>query len=64
MLTQWSQVGKCLLECKTEVYVLYKRGWSNQRTGSRNRRDGALQVKRLHNILAPNGACQERSVDL
>jgi len=23
-----------------------------------------LQVKRLQNILAPNGTCQERSVDL
>jgi hypothetical protein len=38
MLTQWGQVRKCLLKSKMEVYILYKRVWSGQRTGSRNRR--------------------------
>jgi hypothetical protein len=36
MLTQRSLVHKCLLKSKTEVYILYKRVWSNQETGSRN----------------------------
>jgi hypothetical protein len=42
MLTQRSQVCKCLLKSKMEVYILYKRGWSDQRTRSRNRRGGAI----------------------
>jgi hypothetical protein len=41
MLTWQSQVSKCLLKSKTEVYILYKRVWSDQRTGSRNERGGA-----------------------
>jgi len=57
MLTQRSQVHKCLLKSKTKVYILYKRVWSDQRTGSRNRGGRALQMKRLQNILAPKGAC-------
>jgi hypothetical protein len=51
MLTQRSQARKCLLKSKTEVYILYKRVWSDQRTGSRNRGGRALQVKRLQNIF-------------
>jgi len=38
---QLSQVHKYLLKSKMEVYILYKRVWSDQRTGSRNRRGGA-----------------------
>jgi hypothetical protein len=41
MLTQWSQVHKCLLKPKMEVYILYKGVWSDQETGSRNERGGA-----------------------
>ena len=41
MLTQRSQVRKCLLKSKTEVYILYKRVWSDQETGSRNEGGGA-----------------------
>ena len=43
MLKWWSQVRKCLLilKSKTEVYILYKRFWSDQETGSRNERGGA-----------------------
>jgi len=29
MLTQRSQVRKCLFKSKMEVYILYKRGWSD-----------------------------------
>jgi hypothetical protein len=56
MLMQRSQVRKCLFNPKTEVYIQKRIGLSDQRTGSRNRGGGgALQVKRLHNILAPKG---------
>jgi hypothetical protein len=41
ILTQRSQVCKCLLKSKTEVYMLYKRVWSDQETGSRNERSKA-----------------------
>ncbi len=35
MLTQRSQVRKCLLKSKTEVYIQGKMAWSDQRSGSR-----------------------------
>jgi hypothetical protein len=35
MLMQWSQVCKCLLKSKMEVYIQRRIGWSDQRTGSR-----------------------------
>jgi hypothetical protein len=35
-----SLVCKCLLKSKTEVYRLYKRVWSDQETGSRNKEGG------------------------
>jgi hypothetical protein len=38
MLTQRSQVRKCLLKSKSEVYIQYRIGWSDQRTGSRIKR--------------------------
>ena len=41
MLTWQSLVHKCLLESKTEVYILYKRVKTDQETGSRNERGGA-----------------------
>jgi hypothetical protein len=41
MLTQQSLVRKCILKSKMEVYILYKRVWSDQETGSRNERGGA-----------------------
>jgi hypothetical protein len=41
MLTQQSLVCKCLLKSKMEVYILYKRVWSNQETRSRNEGGGA-----------------------
>ncbi len=41
MLMRESQVRKCLLKSKMEVYILYKRVWSDQETGSRNERGGA-----------------------
>jgi hypothetical protein len=40
-LTQQNLVHKCLLKSKTEVYILYKRVWSDQETGSRNEGGGA-----------------------
>jgi hypothetical protein len=55
-LTRQSLVRKCLLKSKMEVYMLYKRIWSNQETGSRNKGVGQLQVKLLENILVPSGA--------
>ena len=36
-----SLVCKCLLKSKTEVYRLYKRVWSDQETGTRNKGGGA-----------------------
>ncbi len=71
MLTQPSQVHKCLLKSKTRVYIQRKTAWSDQRsgsrirggeasnwrTGSRIKRGGALQVKKLQNILAPRALC-------
>jgi hypothetical protein len=45
MLMQQSQVCKCLLKSKTEVYILYKIVWSDQETGSRNERGGATLSK-------------------
>ncbi len=42
MLTWWSLVRKCLLKSKTEVYILNKRVWSDQETGSWNERGGAM----------------------
>ncbi len=41
MLMWRSLVHKCLLESKIEVYILYKRDWSDQETGSRNEGSGA-----------------------
>jgi hypothetical protein len=41
MLTWWSLVRKCLLKSKTEVYILYKRVWSDQETESTNEGGGA-----------------------
>ncbi len=41
MLMQWSLVRKCLLKSQMEVYILYKRVWSDQGTGSRNEGGGA-----------------------
>ncbi len=41
MLMRRSLVHKCLLKSKTEVYILYKRVWSDQETGSRNEGGGA-----------------------
>ncbi len=41
MLTRWSLVRKYLLKSKTEVYILYKRVWSDQETRSRNQGGGA-----------------------
>jgi len=41
MLTQQSLVHKCLFKSKMEVYILYKRVWSDQETGSRNEGGGA-----------------------
>jgi hypothetical protein len=38
ILTQQSQVCKCLLKSKMEVYIQYRKGRSDQRTGSRNRK--------------------------
>jgi len=35
-----SLVHKCLLKSKTEVYIMYKRVWSDQETGSRNEGGG------------------------
>ncbi len=40
-LTQRSLVRKCLLKSKMEVYILYKRVWSDQEIGSRNEGGGA-----------------------
>jgi hypothetical protein len=71
MLTQQSQVHKCLLKSKTRAYIQRKMAWSDQRngsriwgggasdwrTGSRIKRGGALQVKKLLNILAPKALC-------
>ena len=41
MLMRQSLVCKCLLKSKTEVYILYKRVWYDQETGSRNEGGGA-----------------------
>ncbi len=41
MLTWQSLVHKCLLKSKMEVYILYKRVWSDQETRSRNEGGGA-----------------------
>jgi len=35
MLTQRSQVRKCLLKSKTQVYIQRNIGWSDQRSRSR-----------------------------
>ncbi len=40
-LTRQSLVCKCLLMSKMEVYILYKRVWSDQETQSRNEGGGA-----------------------
>ncbi len=40
-LTRWNLVRKYLLKSKIEVYILYKRVWSDQETGSRNEGGGA-----------------------
>ncbi len=39
-LTRRSLVRKCLLKSKTEVYILYKRVWSDQETVSRKEGGG------------------------
>ena len=56
MLTRRSLVHKCLLKSQMEVYILYKRVWSDQGTGSRNEGGGATSSDAAKNILAPNGA--------
>ncbi len=72
MLMQWSQVRKWLLKSKMRVYIQRNMAWSYQRsgsriwgggasdwiTGSRIKGGGALQVKKLLNILAPRALCQ------
>jgi hypothetical protein len=72
MLTQRSQVCKCLLKSKTRVYIQRNIAWYYQRsgsriwgggasdwiTGSRIKGGGALQVKKLLTILAPRVLCQ------
>jgi len=45
MLTQRSQVLKCFIKSKTEVYIQEKIGWSDQRSGSRIERGGASYCK-------------------
>ena len=64
MLTQQSQGRKCLLNSKMEVYILSKESDPIRESDQEMKGAEQLQVKRLQNILAPNGACQERSVDL
>ncbi len=56
MLMQRSQVNKCLLKSKTEVYILYRMVWSDQRTGSRKGGGGATSSEAASDILVPNGA--------
>ncbi len=41
MLTRQSLVCKFLLKYKMKVYILYKRVWADQETGSRNEGGGA-----------------------
>ncbi len=41
MLMWRSLVCKCLLKSQTEVYILYKRVWSDQGAGYRNEGGGA-----------------------
>ncbi len=38
ILMQRSKISKCLLKSKMEVYIQYRKGGSDQRTGSRNRK--------------------------
>ncbi len=67
MLTQQSQVCKCLLNSKTEVYILYKRVWSDQETRWRNERGGATSSEAAPEYFGTKwhfSFCyRERSVD-
>jgi hypothetical protein len=60
-------VCKCLLKSKTEVYILYKRVWSDQETGSRNEGGGATSSEAAPEYFAAKwrlAYCyKERSMD-
>ncbi len=71
MLTQWSQVHKCLLKSKMWVYIQRRldpiREADQEYEGVEHpieeldqeyKRGGALQVKKLLNILVPRALCQ------
>jgi hypothetical protein len=73
MLMQRSQVHKCFIKSKTEVYIQRKVGWSDQRTVSRILKGRSIQLENriknkkgrstsseVLNILAPKGACHLR----
>jgi len=56
MLTQQSQGHKCLLKSKTEVYILDRMVWSDQRTRSGKGGGRATSSEAAPDILAPSGA--------
>jgi hypothetical protein len=56
MLTQRSQVCKCLLKSKTEVIYSTKESDLIKKPDQETKGAEQLQVKQLQNILAPNGA--------
>jgi hypothetical protein len=67
MLTRQSQVRKCLLISKMEVIYCTKESDPIRKPDQEMKGAEQLRVKRLHNILAPNGTlaycCKEGSWD-
>ena len=53
-LTRQSIARKCILKSKIEVYILFKRVWSDQETGSRNEGGGATSSEAAPEYF---GAC-------
>ncbi len=64
---QWSLACKCLLKSKTEVYIMYKRVWSHQETGSRNEGGGATSSEAAPEYFGAKWhlayCCKEISMD-
>jgi len=67
MLTWRSLVCKCLLKSKMEVYIMYKRVWSDQETWSRNEGGGATSSEAAQEYFGAKWrfayCCKEWSVD-
>ncbi len=60
MLMQQSQVHKCLLKSKTEVYIQRIIGWSDQRSGSRIWKGWSIRLKnQIKNIEGQSTSSEE-----